>query len=328
MKTSQAIERLRERWKEWTESRRDWPNPVTHMFIQDVHAFIIPYRRQRTPPITARCEGNAEHVAIALRSLRGLASHSVNENETTEIVCEAVRTIVQHMLWRGYAAFEVGEMAMDDRDAYRRVMGGDWTERPYRPLNALHYGWMLRLPRLTIGIVAASRRRWDREGSRVRFHRATNTWLVDMPGPLGGRVGFWWAMKKLQKFSSVFPEWTADALGDQNVLRFDVARYSQWRAAYRTLAVKRWSWNGRDTSLTHQTEFFSFYRTLGFHHALAILREHVLAEVNRLLTRRLGLDVRISLEGLQTPSEILAIRSRMERGDVSIGDAFEQAIGL
>jgi hypothetical protein len=67
---------------------------------------------------------------------------------------------------------------------------------------------------------------------------------------------------------------------------------------------------------------------LGFHHALAILREHVLVEVNRLLKRRLGLDVRISLEGLQTPSGILAIRSRMERGDLSIGDAFEQAVGL
>ena len=74
-------------------------------------------------------------------------------------------------------------------------------------------------------------------------------------------------------------------MGEQNVLRFDVARYSQWRAAYRALAVERWSWNGRDTSLTYQTEFFSFYRTLGFHHALAILREHVLAEVSRLLNR-------------------------------------------
>ena len=329
MKTSPAIERLRERWKEWIKSRRDWPNPVTHMFIQDVHAFIIPYRRQRTPPITARCEGNGDHVAIALRSLRRLASHSLNENDTTEIVCEAVRTIVQNMLWRGYAAFEIGEMATDDSDSYGRVMRGDWEDRPYRPLNALHYGWMVRLPRLTIGVVAAARRRWDREGSRVRVHRAKRTWLVDMPRPLGGRLGYWWAMKKLHRFSSVFPEWTADALvGEQNQLRFDVARYSQWRAAYRALAVKRWSWNGRDTSLTHQTEFFSFYRTLGFHHALATLREHVIAELNLLLNRRLGLDVRISIEGLQTANEILAIRSKMERGEVSIGDAFEQAVGI
>lgn len=264
-----------------------------------------------------------------VRSLRRLASHSLNENETTEIVCEAVRTIAKHMVWRGYAAFEIGELAEDDTDAYGRVMRGDWKDRPYRPLDALHYGWMVRLPRLTIGVVAAARRRWDHEGSRVRFHRAKHTWLVDMPRPLGGRWGFWWAMKKLQRFSGVFPEWTADALvGQQNELRFDVTRYSQWRAAYRALAVSRWSWNGRDTSLTHQTEFFSFYRTLGFHHALAIFREHVIAELNHLLNRRLGLNVRISIEGLQTPDEILAIRTRMERGDLSIGEAFEQAVGL
>jgi hypothetical protein len=329
MKPLQALDWLRDRWRRRRGSRPDWPNPVTHMFVEDVHAFIIPHRLRRTAGIQARCEGNPDDVAVALRSLRSLASRSPSRDETTEIVCEAVRTVVQHMLWRGYAAFEIREMTSDDSEAYGRIRRDDWGGRSYRPLEALHYGSLFRLPGLAIGVVAAERRRWDRERPRIRIHGAKRTWFVDMPRSLGGRLGFWWAMKRLNRFTGVFPTWTTTALvAEQNQLRFDVGRYSKWRAAYQALAVKRWSWNGRDTSLTHQTEFFSFYRTLGFHHALAIFREHVMAEINELLNRRLGLNVRISLVGLKTANEILAIRARMEQGELSLGDAFEQATGL
>jgi hypothetical protein len=300
------------------------------MFTQDVYAFIIPYRRKAEALIEAVCEGNADDVAIALDSLRSLSRRSsIRHGDATEIVCEAVREVVQHMLWRGYAAFELGDLAFDDEETHRRARRSDLTERPFRPLQAMNRGALVRLPFGMVEILGSHRRQWDRERSLIQFYSSDRTWLVDVPRRLGGRWGLRLVLKQLRLFSGVFPKWSVTALvKEQNELRFDVPRYSQWRDAYQAAAVGRWGWPGRDTSLSHQTEFFLFYRTLTFHHALAILREHVVSEINRLLKRRLKLVAQITLRGFPSSQEILAIRDRMERGEVSLGDAYEQATRL
>lgn len=326
MKTSRLVDWLCERWTHWRGPRGGRLSPVTHMFIEDVQSFIVPYRRSRTTPIRARCEGTADDVATALCSLRSLAGESANHNDPTATVCEAVRTVVLHMLWRGYAAFEIQESVSRDDDTGAR---GPANDRPFRPVRAMHFAWMFRSLVLTIGIVGARRSHLDRDQRRLHFRRPNAIWFVAIPRRLGGRWGHRLAMMQLGLFSGVFPSWTTTALaGRGDGLRFDVARYSQWRAAFQSVSVKRWGWNGRDTSLTHQTEFFAFYRTVTFHHSLATLREHVMDEINCLLKKRLGLDVSVTLEGLPSATEILDIRGRMERGELPFGDAFRLATSL
>jgi hypothetical protein len=95
------------------------------------------------------------------------------------------------------------------------------------------------------------------------------------------------------------------------VVRLDVSGYGRLQAAYQASAVRNWGWSGRDSSLEHWTEYYLFDRTLRFQHALALLRQHVVAEINDVMTRRLLLDVHISLEGLPTADEVLGVRGRM-----------------
>jgi hypothetical protein len=113
---------------------------------------------------------------------------------------------------------------------------------------------------------------------------------------------------------------------EQHEVRFDVNRYSRLQAAYQAVAVRNWGWSGRDTTMNHWTEYYFFDRTLRFQHALARLRQHVVADINELLTRRLKLDVRISLEGLPSADEVVRVRERMAIGELSIGEAYDQVI--
>ena len=76
--------------------------------------------------------------------------------------------------------------------------------------------------------------------------------------------------------------------------------------------------------MDHQTEFFWFYRTLTFYDALALLRQHIVASLNRLFARQLALNARIVLTGFRQPADILDIRGRMERGEISFGEAVDQ----
>lgn len=84
----------------------------------------------------------------------------------------------------------------------------------------------------------------------------------------------------------------------------------------------KWGWDRRDHSDRNTTEFYRFYRMLKFKWAQAVLREHILAELNELFSR-LNMEVTLAIRGLISSQEIEAIRSRMLNGDVSFAEAYD-----
>jgi hypothetical protein len=326
MMLTPSIESLRERWEGWRKGRRDFSDPITQMFTQDVNAFLIPYRSKKEKPIRARCDGVSDDVNVALRTLRSMSGRGHGRVDETEVVCEAVREIVKHLMWRGYAAFEIGELASEnDERAFRRPERGDFTEHQYYPLKPMTYGSLVRTPLGTVEIPTARRRNWDESHRSIRFHSRKRSWLIDPPRGLGGRAGLRRVLKRLSRFPLALPQWTATSLvQEQHEVRFDVNRYSRLQAAYQAVAVGNWGWSGRNTSLDHWTEYYLFDRTLRFHRALALLRQHVVADINELMTGRLKLNVSISLEGLADADDVARARERMATGELSIGEAYDQ----
>jgi hypothetical protein len=298
------------------------------MFTQDVNAFLIPYRNRKKAAIRARCDGSPDDVNVALQTLRYLTDRGRGRTDETELVCETVREIVKHMLWRSYAAFEIGDRtSSDDEGVYRGPTGGNSADQQYYQLKPLTYGSLVRTPVGIVEIASPRRRTWDESHRSLRLRSRKRTWLIDPPRALGGRSGLRRVLKRLSRFPLAFPEWTATAMvQEQHKVRFDVNAYSRLQVAYQAVAVRNWGWSGRDTSLNHWTEYYLFDRTLRFQHALALLRQHVVAEINELLTGRLNLDVRVSLEGLPSADEVVLVRERMATGELSIGEAYDQVI--
>jgi hypothetical protein len=87
--------------------------------------------------------------------------------------------------------------------------------------------------------------------------------------------------------------------------------------------TQTWGWNRRDWTQERSTEFFNFYRTITFRWAQAVLREHIIKEINDLLVR-LNIGSMIVISGLPTSDEILEIRKEMLDGRISFGKAFDQ----
>lgn len=325
MTVSALLQSLIDRVADWRSSRHELPNPMLHMFVQDVHASVVPYGPRRHGPIVGQLEGDPEDVAVATLTLRSLAEHGHGWEGIQETIPDVVRTVVQHILWRGYGAFLVEEPTHDERG--RRIGVGHLEENGilYRPLRPLPYGWVFRTP-FGLVEVLGRRDRWEHGRQLIRFYPRRRTWLVDVPRSLGGRWGLWWTLKRLQFFSGVFPEWAAKVLAEEQArVQFDVAGYGRLRAAYRAVSAGRWGWTARDVSTTYQTEFFAVYRTVTFHHSLAVLRESVMHALNVLLKQRLELDVRADLSGIPASDSILSTRGRMEQGDISLVDALSEA---
>lgn len=326
MAMSDRVQAFLDRLVTWRSTRRERPSAALHMFVQDVHTLVLPYAGRRGRAVTGTIEGDIGHIAQAKRTLGSLKG-GYSRHDTTEIICAAVRETVQHLVWRGYAAFEIMPPTNEEEPGGLRVPGVRAVPaETFRPLRPLAYGWVLRSPLGLVELVA-SPEHWHQPRRLWCFYPNQRLWLVDPPHSLGGRWALWLTRKRLGDLPSLFPEWSTDVLtGDeQTAIRFDVNAYARARAANTASVARRWGWGGRDASTTFQTEFFAVHQTMAFHHSLALLREHVVGRLNHLLRKGLALDVQIKLSGLPSSAEIAAARAEMQSGAISLMDALERA---
>jgi hypothetical protein len=102
---------------------------------------------------------------------------------------------------------------------------------------------------------------------------------------------------------------------------FGVERAAEDRLMER--ATRRW---GTTMSIQRpvgdSNEYFFISRRLAFLEAQALLREHLIAEINRLM-RRLKIDASIKVTGIPTASEIAESLKRLHRGEISFAEALD-----
>jgi len=108
---------------------------------------------------------------------------------------------------------------------------------------------------------------------------------------------------------------------------FPFGDYNRMRTAYISRLTRSWGWNRRDSSHTYNTEFFFFYRGLQFRRSQARLRNHIVEEINRLLTR-LGVKARLQPEGYPSPTQIGELMDRARSGALEYVEAFRRSTSL
>lgn len=306
-------------WPFGSSSADETPSPFLHMFIEDVQARIMPFRHgPSSSELGAVFKGSKQDARVVTRLCTCLGKHSSTHDSPLEIVSSAVRRVSQYLLLSGSVAFELPNI----REPSGEETLSSLSPRSVRPIT----GEMLfRLPGRIIGMRTAKRREWE-EALPVIVSRSPKTvWRLSMPRTLGGKIGYISVRRRLDKYPLSIPDWAPQSMSTESQhVRFDVAAHRRLNSAYFARSSGPFSWDGRDTSLDHQTEYFLFYRTLTFYHALALLRQHIVDSFNRLVSRQLELNARIVLTGFRQPDDILETRSRMDRGEISFIEAFEQ----
>ena len=84
----------------------------------------------------------------------------------------------------------------------------------------------------------------------------------------------------------------------------------------RRLASIRWQSNC--------TEFFTIYKGITFRWAQAVLREHIISEINKLLSR-LQIDAKIIVSGIPSSDDILLIRKQLLEGKINFQEAYDKS---
>jgi hypothetical protein len=209
------------------------------------------------------------------------------------------------MVWTGSAAFEI-------------VSDEHQTE-----LHTFTTKNLIRLPGWYLQIVPLSDQHFLKK--RYSLLPASHFWNIKMPGSLGGQREFKRTLSALTQFDKIGPAFWRENLENGNLSQeFSFQDYNHDTEIFIRQKTKTWGWNARDLSQEHSTEFYWIYKKITFRWAQSILRDHIVQELNALMTR-LTFGCRVSIEGLPTPEEILRARRGLIDGSVSFDGALKFA---
>jgi hypothetical protein len=274
------------------------------MFIEDVSLAVMPIggRTKKHKGFAVVLEGEKDTCEQARHLIGEIDTY--DRYDLTEMVCDAVNEMARHLAWEGCAVYEI-------------IAADDSTTRLYSFTSKR----LVRLPGWFLQVIP--RKDWQLWKKKWTLIPSSKIWYFEMPSALGGRSGHKRTLRKLRKFDHLAPRfWRQDLERGEQSKNFDFQQYVKTTEIYFRRVTKKWGWNRRDWSQQWSVEFFNFYKMITFRWAQAVLREHIIAEINRLFSR-LGMACELRICGLPTSSEILQVRRELEEGTISFGKAAE-----
>lgn len=280
-------------------------NQNVHMFTEDVHLVVMPIggRVERHKDFTVTLKASPGERGKAEYLIREIGRY--DRHDIVGMVCDAVEEVARNLSWEGCAVYEI----IRSDDGVQHLCG--FTSKR-----------LWRVPGHFLQIIP--RGDWDLWKKKSVIVPAGRIWYLEMPPALGGGRGYKRVLRRLKAFEHLGPHfWRKDLERGVQSRNFDFQRYARNSEIYYGQVTKTWGWNRRDRSQERCTEFVTFYKLLRFSWAQAMLREHIVGEMNELFAR-LGIECELNVAGLPTADDILQTRSELLVGRISFGAASDR----
>jgi hypothetical protein len=281
-------------------------SPSVSMFTQDIPLAIMPINARDTETYYAKIVGSPRDVERADDVLRSLTRY--DRTSVKELIADTITEFARTLAWYGRSPYEISG---DEGENSQDVHVTSFTPRR-----------LFVTPWFCLQVVPRAER--DRLNKTFVFIPRRNVWIVEMPRSLGGYRGHRRMLRRLTRFHAASPAfWMKDLEASRaSTSYFDFSVYRREEEVLQSRITRRWGWNHRDLSSKNWTEFALFYRMMTFRASQAILREHILLELNALL-KRLDIKAEIKVSGLPTSENIFGLRSEMVFGNISYAKAYE-----
>jgi hypothetical protein len=267
-----------------------------HMFQEDLYSGIAPYslRRGNNECISVTGdEPDRERVSILCASLGRGHSFSVERS-----VADAIETIGVQLAHYGTALFE--------------KLGGS-KDVPLT-LSSFSPEHVWSLPGFFLQIVP--RQSWSYTKRKYAFIRSKDVWRLRLPRQFGSIRKYRAMLAQLSAWPTLGPDFVHSELEKRRFPQdFSVSDYSRLLRVHQYRVTRDWGWTTRDWSLDYVTEFYQFHRLATFKWAQAILREHIVSELNTFLLRQ-GIGARVALQNVPLASTILHAREQLKNGAI------------
>lgn len=300
-----------------------------HMFSEDVHLAIMPIggHSHTNPDFSVSINPHSDEMerllGEALPTRNGYREYSL-----AETVCSFVDECAMTMASYGVAFYEKVIGVRPETDAplpfqfkwihnpcIHKTFGFIWQFVP-------SHIWRQQTQMGELMLSENLPRRWSILTSR-------NVAVFQMPSALGGRAGFKRTLADLHHLGEAgTSQFVLEDMnsGGENRSGYDFAAHRLSQDEHLARVTKQWGWMGRNMLRERITSFYQFHRSLVFEKAKAILREHIISELNRHLAdlgSRLGFDVQIVVSGLPSSSDCETAIDQLTAGKMQFKDVVE-----
>lgn len=279
-------------------------NSNVHMFSQDLRWGVVPIggRMDGHPNFSVRIDGDADNVKTATRLLAEIGQR--DRNNLTRCVCEAINQIATQLSWSGRAPYE---LVSDDAGVHL----ANFTSRR-----------LIKVPGYYLQFVPKDD--WNVVGRRIVAIPSSTIWCIDMPPELGGRNGFIQTCKQLAAFDLSGPDfWRVEIQVGNRSGYYDFETYRKLSEVFIGQTTRNWGWGGRNLSHDRETDFYTLHRMIKFARTKALIREHIVKNINELY-KRLAMDCTLNISGLPSSSDISLTSIEFSEGRLSFGEIYKR----
>lgn len=283
------------------------------IFIRDIHTGIMPYKHQKNSDVVIELCKTNKKLDDKLKNFLYVGHYSAGWH-LSETIIDSIEAISHYVVALGEEYFEI----IDTTDKHKDGL----TDKK---LVHLPYGRIVKLFNNYIQLVPLSD--WKRNEKKFYVIPADRIWHIKLPRKLGSPRSHRRLLKRLAKLSAPMPEFThKDGDLGQSANYDFVLHHDKKELAVEQLMAK-WGSIPSLRQLKHTTEYYYIVHNLQFLHSQALLREHILSEMNKLIAR-LGVDNKIMMSGLGTSTDIDEAIKKLEKGEIGFSEALKTAKDL
>jgi hypothetical protein len=165
----------------------------------------------------------------------------------------------------------------------------------------------------------------DREladGKRWNAVPSDRMWHVRLPSELGSPRAHRRLLKRVRRFGDITPTFVLQTGDMGRGAGYDFKAFHAACLVETERATNRWGSIPSFQRIGGTNEYFLFSRRLQWQRAQALVREHLIAELNQLLGR-LGVSSQLVVEGLPTARELAETIRKLHRGDATVEEAMD-----
>jgi hypothetical protein len=269
------------------------------MFLEDLCSGTLPIggRSSTHPKFSVILEGENQCIPYVKKLLNSLSHY--DNHDTMRIVCDAVNSIASHLVTTGICHFEI----VNDTTNSEQYYLVPFTSRRLLKISNIYYQFV-------------PRGDWKLHRKKVNLLHSRQVWGVSFPKVLDG---MWQYKNKKKRLASLDPL----KPGFWKYNSFDFDHYVKSEEVYIQRLTRNYGWDKRSDK--NKTEFYSIYQKIRMQRSKAIISEHIVAQLN-LLISRLGYDCIIKIFGIPSVQDIIEIENKLIAGSISFDDAINTVL--
>lgn len=278
------------------------------MFTRDVHTGIMPFRNGGRYPFTVTLARKNQNLEKQLKEFLGIGMYG-SKWQLDETIWDAVETLSQYLASFGEVYLEI---VYEDDKAKAGISD--------KKLEFLPLGKIIRLFGNYIQLVPI--KNWERGEKKFYVIPSNRIWHVKLPRKLGTPRQHRKMLKCLSALSEPMPEF---ALKDGDMggsAKYDFMTHHHNKDIAVELTTNRWGSMRSLSQITGTTEYYYIVNRLQATYSQALLREHIVHQINDLLTK-LGVKNGLKVEGLKTSADIKDTIKKLEKGEIGFGEAMD-----